>query len=246
MLAVTSAGRRFAAAAEPLIAQANAAREDALSERAQHTLRVGVPAGHGPILNDVAMTAIAREVRRSFPETRLVRQDIPFSELTRCLPEHRVDILWTAAPVRHPAVTSIPLDLTSPRIGVVAARHAFADAQTMDVEEFSQLPILCNSAVPNEWMNQFWLGDMRPRHEAQLVETDAVDTTHALRRTAAGDAALVIFAEFATVLDPSLRAVVLTGAAAPVRFYAAHRRPDRRGAVHALLRAFQALGHRLL
>ncbi|MEV6869086.1 LysR substrate-binding domain-containing protein, partial [Streptosporangium subroseum] len=128
----------------------------------------------GAILGHIDMAHIAWEVRLSFPEARLVRQDIALPALTRCLLEHRVDVLWTMAPVRHPAVYSYPL-ATSARIGVVGARHPLADSETMNVEDFSEQPILYNPACADEWMNQFWLGDVRPRREARLVEIDAGD-----------------------------------------------------------------------
>lgn len=245
VLAATAAGRRFVTAARPLIAHARAARESALTEPARLTLEVGIPAGYGAVLQGAGMIAIARHVRRNFPGTRLVRQDVPFSELTSCLPEHRVDVLWNSAPVRHPAVTSVPLALASQRVGVLSDRHPLADARTMDAADFCELPLLYNPAIPDEWMNQFWLADLRPRHEARLIEADAVTSRQAQRRTTHGDAAMVVFTEIGAVLDPHLRTVTLTGAA-PVHFYAAYRRTDRRGAVHSLLAAFQALGHLLL
>ncbi|WP_162641268.1 LysR family transcriptional regulator [Streptosporangium sp. 'caverna'] len=242
VIAVTSAGRRFAIAAEPLIAQAADARDSARATPARHTLRIGVPAGLGAVLRHTDMTRIAQEVRLSFPETRLVRQDIALPALTHCLSEQQVDVLWTMAPVRHPAVDSYPLT-TSARIGVVAARHTFADAETMSVEDFSEHPILYNPACADEWMNQFWLEDVRPRHEARLVETDARDFTRVLRHTADGTAVIATLAEIAPLLSSGLRAVTLTGAA-PVVFHAACRRTDRRGVVHALVKAFQAVGPR--
>ncbi|WP_329083684.1 LysR family transcriptional regulator [Streptosporangium sp. NBC_01469] len=244
VFAVTSAGRRFATAAEPLIAQANAARERARAAPARYTLRVGVPAGIGALLRRTDMTGLAREVRRNFPEARLVSRDVPFPALTRCLPEHRVDVLWTTAPVRHPDVDSYPLTMTTERIGVVGARHPLAGAEAMNVEDFSEQPILYNPAGADEWMSQFWLGDVRPRREARLVEIDAGDLTHVLRQTADETAVMTTVAEMAPLLGSDLRAVTLTGAA-PVVFHAARRRADRRGAVHALVEAFQALGPRL-
>jgi DNA-binding transcriptional LysR family regulator len=245
VLAATVAGRRFATAAGPLLAHATAARESAVNEPARHTLRVGIPAIHSAFLQNVGMSAIARHVRRSFPEARLIRHDVPFTELTHCLPEHRVDVLWNSAPVHHPDVVSVPLALTSSRIGVLSASHPDADAETMDVADFCELPLLYNPVLPSEWMDQFWLADLRPRHEAQLIETDAFTSPQIQRRATRGDAGMVVFAEIGAVLDPHLRAVTLTGAA-PLRFYAAYRRADRRGAVHALLEAFQRLGHHLL
>ncbi|MEU9885921.1 LysR family transcriptional regulator [Sphaerisporangium sp. NPDC051011] len=245
VLAVTSAGRRFATAAVPLIAQACAARESARAAPARYTLRIGVPAGTGGILKYFDMSGIAREVRRSFPETRLVRQDVPFPVLTRCLPDHQVDLLWTFAPVRHPIVTSFPLTAVSARIGVVAARHTLADSDAVNVEDFSEEPILYNPAISEEWMNQFWLADVRPRREARLVETDVGTFARVLRQVADGTAVIATVAEIAPFLGPAFRAVTLTGAA-PVAFHIACRRTDRRGAVHALVEAFQALGPRSL
>ncbi|WP_204359282.1 hypothetical protein [Streptosporangium sp. 'caverna'] len=159
------------------------------------------------------MTGIAREVRLSFPETRLVRQDVPFPALTRCLPEHQVDVLWTPAPVRYSAVDSFPLAMTSARIGVVATRHTLADADTMNVEDFSEHPILYNPAAADEWMTRFWLGDVRPRREARPVETDAGNLTCVLRHTAESAAVIATLAEIAPFLDSRLRMVTLTGVA---------------------------------
>ncbi|MEV6866350.1 LysR family transcriptional regulator [Streptosporangium subroseum] len=239
--ALTSAGRRFATAAEPLLAQANAARESARSKPARYTLRVGIPAGLGPTLRQPDMRLVAREVRHSFPETRLVSREIPLPALTHCLAEHQVDILWAMAPVRHLAVDSFPLTSTSPRIGVVADRHSLADAGTMSVEDFSQHPIHYDPACADDWMNQFWLGDIRPRREARLIGIYSENFSRVLQQTAEGAAALVAWAEVTMLLSPRLRTVTLTGAA-PVVFHAAHRRSDRHGPVQAALAAFQALG----
>ncbi|WP_066374988.1 LysR family transcriptional regulator [Herbidospora mongoliensis] len=243
VLAVTPEGRRFAADAKPLIAQAGAARENARAASARCTVRLGVPAGTGAILGQIDMGGIAREVRRSFPETRLVRQDIAFPSLTRCLPDHQVDLLWTFAPVRHPVVDSFPLSLASPRVGVVAARHALADAETMKVEDFSEQPILYNPVCPEEWMSQFWLGDIRPRRQARLVETHAGSFTGVLRQAADGAAVIATVTGVEPLLGSAFRAVKLTGAA-PVAFHIARRRTDRQGVVNALLEAFRSLSPR--
>ncbi|WP_432873024.1 LysR family transcriptional regulator [Microbispora rosea] len=247
LLAVTLAGRRFAVAAVPLIAQANAALESARAKPARYTLRVGVPAGVRAIIGGFDVIGIGREVRRSFPEVRLVLKEIPFPALTHCLPEHQIDVLWNTAPVHHAAVDSFPLAITSTRIGVVGARHPLAEFGTIDVADFSEQPILYNPAAgDDEWMKQFWLGDVRPRREARLVEVDADDITPVLRKVGDGTAVMVGIAEYAPrLLGSRLRAVTLTGAA-PVIFHVACRRTDRRGAVRALVEAFQAVGPRRL
>ncbi|WP_329430922.1 hypothetical protein OG339_10395 [Streptosporangium sp. NBC_01495] len=91
-----------------MIAQANAARDSARATPARYTLRIGVLAGISAILSRTYLTGIAREVRLNFPETRLVCRDVPFPALTRCLPEYRVDVLRTTAPVRHLDVDFFP------------------------------------------------------------------------------------------------------------------------------------------
>ena len=41
--------------------------------------------------------------------------------------------------------------------------------ESRNVEDFSEHPMLYIPAVADEWMNQFWLGDVRPRREARLA-----------------------------------------------------------------------------
>ncbi|MBP2707994.1 hypothetical protein JOL79_29865 [Microbispora sp. RL4-1S] len=95
-------------------------------------------------------------------------------------------------------------------------------------------------------MKQFWLGDVRPRREARLIEIDADDITPVLRQVGDGTAVMVGIAEYAPrLLNSRLRAVRLAGAA-PVIFHVACRRTDRRGVVRALVGAFQAVSPRHL
>jgi DNA-binding transcriptional LysR family regulator len=239
-LTPTPAGQRFATAAVPLLTQARAAREIARVAPDRFTLRIGIPAGSGDFLRGVNLAGIARTVRGNFPEVRLVCLDVPFSALKSCLPERGVDVLWTSAPVRHPDVDSFPLAVTSARIGVVSARHAFADAPAVSVEDFCALPMLYNPSLPDEWMSPFWLGDIRPRREALLVPVDATNQAGVMRHALDVSAVTTNLEVTAGLLGPHLRAVPLVGAA-PVAFQAARRRTDRRGAVAALLEAFQAL-----
>ncbi|MFF4127199.1 LysR family transcriptional regulator [Microbispora rosea] len=78
VLAVTSAGRRFAIAAEPLMAQAVAARESARAAPARYTLRVGMPAGGGAILGQFDMTRIARTSAVASPRPGWCFRTFPF------------------------------------------------------------------------------------------------------------------------------------------------------------------------
>ena len=105
---VTTAGRRFADAAGPLLLHADTVRETARTRPDRYTVRIGFPAGTLASLPRLGLKLIARDVRRSYPEARFVVREIAFSELTRCLPDQGVDVLWTKSSVRHVAVESHP------------------------------------------------------------------------------------------------------------------------------------------
>jgi DNA-binding transcriptional LysR family regulator len=246
VLAVTAAGRRFADAASPLLACAAVACETARAGPGHRSVvRLGIPAGTGTFLRQIDVGGLARTVRRDFPGVRLVCLDVPFPALTRCLPEHGVDVLWTNAPVRHPQVESFPVPVTSTRVGVVGARHPLADAGAVDVGELGGFPILYNPAVPAEFMDFFWLGDLRPRRDARLVEADAREQSAVFGRAVDGTAVVVTYPVCMSASGPPLNVVDLTGTD-PVGFCVARRRTDRTGPVHALVEALQGLAPRQL
>jgi DNA-binding transcriptional LysR family regulator len=234
VLDLTPAGRRFATEVGPLLAHAEAVCSIARTGRRDCVLRLGIPAGTAEALRPLDLAGAAREVRSSFPETRLVRVDVDLSELTRCLPDGRVDVLFTNAPVRHAAVTSERLGLTSRRIGLVGEQHALADAGSVDVAGYLEQRMIFNPSVPEEWMSPFWLGDMRSRRDAQLVAVDAQDHATVIQQMARAGTVTVSIELSAALLGPHQRSVTLTGAPA-VPFYAARRRADRRGHVLALV-----------
>jgi DNA-binding transcriptional LysR family regulator len=237
---VTPAGLRFAQAVGPLLAQAAAARAAAQHGSESHLLRIGVPAGAGYFLSRLGFTAIVRDVRRHFPEVHLVWRGVPFSELDDCVAEGAVDVLWTTSPVRHAQVESVPLQVTSDLIGIVAAEHPLAGAEALAVEEFSEQPMLYNPAVVPEWMEPFWLADVRPRREARLVPCAARDQVTVLREVARGSAVTTNLGMTRDLLGPQLCAIPLQGAS-PVHFHAASRRHDHREAVGATVAALQAV-----
>ena len=245
VLDVTSAGLRFAAMARPLLDHAEATRAFARDAPARRTLRFGIPAGAAALLRQLDLARVALVLRRNHPEVRLACVGVPFPQLTNSLTDGWVDVLWTNSPMRHPAVESVPLGLTSRRIGVVGARHAFADARELDVEFFMDEPMLYNPALPEEWMSPFWFGDIRPKNEAQLVPVDARDHSSVLGHARSGTGVTTALELSAPALGPQLRAVRLTGVRSTV-FHAAHRRADRSGPVTAVLDALLALGSRQL
>lgn len=244
VLGLTAAGERFVAAAEPLIAQAAAARRSALGAQSLCTLRIGFPAGTDFHLR-IDLPGLVGGVRRSYPEVRIAVQGVPFWQLTSSLTDHRIDLLCTIAPVRHRTVESFPLQVVSARIGVVGVRHPLADSEAVDVASFADQPMLFNPGAPEEWMNPFWLGDIRPASEARLVAIDAQDQSAVLRHTLMGRSVITTIATLTGSLGPQLRPLTLTNSP-PVTFHIARRRGDQRGAVRALVAAFQALPHQEL
>jgi hypothetical protein len=188
----------------------------------------------------IGLAKIAHDLHRSYPEAHFTCRDIPFSELNQCLDDKTVDVLWTSAPVPNATVDSQPLNVDTARVGVVGARHRWAEAGSVDVGAFCDEPMLFNPALSEEWMGPFWLADIRPRRDARLVETLASDHEHALLGVAGGDTVMTSVAGGGLALGPGLRAVTLNGAAR-MGFHAAHRRTDRRGAVLGLIKAFEAI-----
>ena len=238
----TAAGERFAVAAAPLVAQAAAARRSARSATPQDVVRLGVPAATN-FHQRIDLAGMARRIRLDFPQARLACIDVPFPMLDRCLGENRVDVLCTITPVRDASIDSIPLGVTSRRIGVVGERHPLAEAGTVDVDVFAAEPMLFNPRAPAAWMSPFWLEDVRSRREARLVAIDAEDQQTVLRETFAGHAVIATLATLGPNLGSQLHAVTLSGSA-PVVFHIAHRHGDRRGPVQALVEAFQRLSPR--
>lgn len=241
VLDLTAAGGRFAVAAGPLLAHAAAARAETRSGRAAVTVRLGIPAGSASALRHLDLAGVARDVRLIYPGARLVCVDVDFPQVTRCLPDGQVDILWTNAPVRHHGVTTERLALMSSRIGVVGVRHELAEAEEVDAGDFVDETMLFNPAVPEEWMTPFWLGDLRPRRDARLVAVDAQNHAAVLGLVRTSGTVTVTMAVSAPLLGPHLRAVALSGVA-PVVFHVARRSGERRGAVLAVVRSLQATG----
>lgn len=240
VLDLTAAGCRFVDVAGPLLAHAAAVRDVTRTGPSPVTVRLGIPAGSADAMRHLDLAGVARDVRLVYPTTRLVCVDVAFPQVTDCLPEGQVDVLWTNAPVRHHGVTTERLALESRRTGVVGVRHRLAEAGEVDAGDFVDETMLFNPAVPEEWMSPFWLGDLRPRRDARLVAVDAGDHATVLGRTRTSGMATVTLAHSAPLLGPLLRPVVLTGAP-PVVFHAAHRRSERRGAVLAVVRSLQAM-----
>src|SRR5664280_173643 len=183
---------------------------------------------------------LEQQLRREFPQVRLICRGVQFPALTRCLLERRVDLLWTNATVRHPAVESFPLAVSSARMAVVGPGHRLADAGSVDVADILEEPTLFSSDTPEEWMRPFWFADLRPRRQARLVDIEAIDQAAVWHHAGAGTVLIGTIEPASSLIGPKLRAVSLIGAP-PMTFYVARHRTERSGAVDALITLLRAL-----
>lgn len=87
-------------------------------------------------------------------------------------------------------------------------------------------------------MEPFWLGDLRPRRSARLVDIDARVYDDVLRHAGRAATALVMTTSDVCRLPPGTRAVRLADAP-PVVLHVAGRRTDHRPEVGALLALMQ-------
>jgi DNA-binding transcriptional LysR family regulator len=243
---ITAAGRRFRPHAQDLLNRAEHARATARdfsapdirgrSDPEGRALRVGFPGGVSP--TNYAQVAATEDVLQTLAGViagvKVTYRGVPFSRLRDCLAAEQVDVLWTNSPVRHPAVETVPVPMTTDRIGVVGLNHPFADATEVLATEFAAQPTLFSPQAPAEWMAPYWLGDLRSRADAQLVPIDVQHCGTVFGSVGHPRGVLVMGAIDRTHLPPTGRAVTLVGAA-PITFHIAFRRSERRTAVRTLV-----------
>ena len=242
----TAAGLAFAVEARALLAAAAAARRAAVNAQEQSlgaAVILGIPAGPVDFLAQLDLSTVAARVRDNYGGVRVATRMVPFTLVTSWLVQGEIDILLTVAPVRHVAVESVALPVRMRRIGLVARDHELADCSVVDVEDFVARPMLCSPAIPAEWMEPFFLGDVRPRADARLVEISPQNAS-GVTREIRDDCVAVGPEMFSSVLT-TCHSVTLRGAPEMI-LYAAHRRTEQRGAIHTFVEALrQAPGRRL-
>jgi len=151
---LTRAGVRFAEAAVQLLQHAEWARQQAVAAAGPTLIRIGYPSGAPVLLQRMGMRQIVSQARAAFPLLRLQGRDVPFTELDQCLPEGRVDVLITSAPVPRAAVESFPLPFQAGRVLIVNRTHSLADAGEMSVDQVMDCRMLRNPHAPGTWMRR--------------------------------------------------------------------------------------------
>ena len=236
----TEAGRRFAGPARQLIASAHRAHDAArgLPADPRRQVVLGIPAGPRHFLRQLGLGEVVESMRDGFPGVHVVCRQVGFTDLTSSLLDREIDVLWTATAVRHHGVISACTPITTGRVGLLPPHHDYVALAAIDGETFAELPLLYNPFVPPEWMSLFYLGDIRPRREAQLVSVNPHDSASVIRAAATHKVASVTPQLFGALASPHLTEIPLTGVPDLI-FHVAQRRQDRRGAVHGLMDLLQ-------
>jgi DNA-binding transcriptional LysR family regulator len=242
VLCLTDAGQRFVGEAEALLKHAHAARDRTREEGHPNIVVLGVIGQIGDYPTRTQLRAIADHLRHDEPRTRLRCRSVTFTELTGCLVDGRVDVLFTATGVDRPGVHFTPLARLE-RVGIVSARHALADAGEIEVAQFAAQRMLYDPDVDAEWMQLWYLGDFRSRGEADLVPITPTDHTTMMRHVAAGTGVSTTIGALADKPPPGVRPVQLLGCP-PTHFGAARREHDRRENVITLVTGLQQMFQR--
>ena len=237
-LALTGAGRRFVDPATVVLEQAVHAARAARASGTDHVLRLGFPAGCDCVLQRFDLPDAVRLMRAEKRSTRLVTVPVPFPEMNRVLPEHRVDVLISGCPMHMPGTVSEPLPVTEARFALVPGHHPLAGAGTVTAEELAALPLMYNTHAPPEWTEPFWLAEIRPRRDARLVPDESDHALTVLRRLVTTDAVLIGLSDSAPPPPARLGIARLrVQGLADVHLHAVYRADDGRAPVVALLTA---------
>jgi DNA-binding transcriptional LysR family regulator len=228
----TAAGARFAQYAGPLLTAARAAREAALTAPSPAVVRLGVPGGFDHLPGQVLLAEVRRQLELHCPGVRLLCVALPLTAVHSSVLERSVDVVWGAFGESPSSLELVPAGEFF-RVGVLPARHALADADSLCVADLIDLPLQSNPAIPADWMSPFFLGDVRPARQARLVEVHATNANDAFRQVVRGEAVTTGTPWLTARLDPRLRALPVRDLPA-VPVHVSRRRSDRRGPVLAL------------
>jgi DNA-binding transcriptional LysR family regulator len=241
-VALTSAGEQFVGAAALLLQQAaDAARAARADDGTEHVL-LGYPAGAEVVLRYFDLAGAARDMRSESPAARLSAVPVTFGDINRVLLAHRVDVMINVCPMHVPGVVSEPLAVTDARMALVPPHHPLADASTVTAEEAAEYPMLYSTVPPCEWMEPFWLADLRPRREARLVASEYDNAVDVLHHALTGNALVLTLSRLEPDCVPAhLRAVAISGLAR-TRIHAVYRAEDRRTILDRLLTALRRAG----
>lgn len=234
---VTLEGERLLQHAPSVLAAAAAALD---AVRHPLEVRLGVPGQLGDYPPRPQLHAIAKQLRRLLPGTMLKVCGIPFNELTHSLVNRQVDVLLTVVPADNPRLRSSWLGTCS-RVGIVSATHELAGTNSIDVDQFLALPMTYASALPQQWREQFYLGDIRPLADANLIAIEGQNIAQAMRGVSSGNGITAAPLPIARLGRGSHLSIIHLQGAAPGHLFGCVRRSDHREVVEALLEAITCI-----
>lgn len=239
VVAFTPAGRRFARRSEGLLEHAR--RTVATARSAAAAVVVAAPGADGEQVLERWISRQPLPVRTLFDE--LVESvGLSFGELHSALLSRRADVLLTAGPTSQPGLASTRL-WPMTRVGLVAASHPLAAADSARVEDFTACPMLRDASAPPAWMDLWCLGDVRPVDQARLVEIAPRSMGDVMNRVALGHEVTVTQRLLSIRLPAQLSYVELVDA--PAAWYFAHTREgEQREPVLQVVRALMESGRR--
>ncbi|WP_341359043.1 LysR family transcriptional regulator [Georgenia sp. M64] len=237
VVALTAGGARLAVELGPLLAHEVRVRR--ASRGRGTTLVVGIPHDGDDDTLDEQLADVQRLVRLENPDVSMLRRRTPFPLMTTWLLDGRVDVQLTAGPVRHAAIRSTPIAAVS-RIVAVGRRSALGEAASLAVDDVVDLPLLYDPGLPADFMEPFWLADVRPAAQARLVGIVARDSRAVLEHVLRDVGVMVLLPIQAAGVPPGVRLLPLAGLP-PLVLHAATRMSDRRAAVRSLLDALRSL-----
>ena len=155
--------------------------------------------------------------------------------MTTWLLDGQTDVQLTAGAIRHPRVSSAPVGSVVRRV-VVSASNGLAQAASVHLDELVEQPILRNPDLPDEFMEPFWLGDIRPAEQAHLVSIAAHESREVYEHVMRAAGVAIVLGAQANAVPTGLRVLPLQGVP-PLTLHAARRADDRRPLVASVIRA---------
>ena len=221
---LTPAGARLAERAGVLLDHEHSLQRIVRAPSATVVLGYPAPGDGQPV--PAVFAAARRLAHLRHPDLTLVWRRTPLPLLRRWVLQGTVDVQLYAGPVRHPRLRSTSVGF-QPLLAAVGLDDPLAAADGLAVGDLTERPMLYDPDVPTDFMDVFWLADMRSRREARLVSVVARDSRAVLQHVVRGAGVTVVPPLPKDMVPPGVHVLPLRGARA-LALHAVTRLDDRR------------------